>query len=960
MRISLITLFIVFGFSVTAQNWSVTTIPHGRDIYDVHIFNQAKLAIAGGNLQNDALQSVFMSNNSGLTWDVNYDYIAPMINAIDFFDDSVGFAVGNEGILLKTTDCGQNWTSVNSGITRQLNDVKYLNDSTLIAVGGSAVYQTIMTSTDNGNTWTIQLDVVGRLLQSVCFIDEQNGTAVGANTILKTSDGGLNWIPVSTPIIRDFNSVTFANSAIGYIAGGDTAGTVNRTILKTVNGGNSWSIILDENAAQFNDIYFLNTNTGYVVGDSSKVMKTTDGGNNWVNQNLNTMADSLRLNCVKFLNENYGVIGSRFGSVFIFSTISPVQVTTSGAVVTNMVDANMAAIIDGNGNEFVYTFLFDLDSNLTNYSETFDAFAVNNVPSVYSVNIPNLQNDTIYYYTIKARNIAGTVYGDTIPFYTGSIFLYFQTEQASNITTTEARLNGIVSQLELSTNIVFEYGLTPAFGNTVTANPNLINDTLTHIVYADISGLQTDSYYYFRLKGILPNGSAIYGATETLYNGENIIPNWDFQLWNDNSIPSLTGWSFYGDGFEQVAGHEGNYALKISDFTIAILGDISAGNADGDPNFLGGMSFNYRPDSVSFYANYFIENNDTMIFLVKLYSGTNIISMKFNPITGGSDNQFQRLAFEIPYNNGDMPDSLVLGIVPTNPFDTILNLGSLNYIIVDDISFGSSAPVPLNGDFEDWFDYNHERIDWWGNHTYFGDSLIQPIISRSIFEQPNDFAARIKTKLASSGAIISGYISTNNNIFNEEDPDFPVYRRYNSLKGFYKFLPENSDTMEVSVTLFKNGIPIGSGDFRQANTVAEFALFTVNIQYNYPLIVPDSASIKIQAFCRNPKGESEVIIDKLSFDNPDLTVGIDDNTTNDLNAILYPNPGGDILNILLSDYSNQPLTVEIFSVAGVEVYKKIFSLGQLFNISTLNFNEGVYFVKLSSVEGVKIYKWIKT
>lgn len=958
VRISLITLFILFGFSVTAQNWSLTTIPHGRNIFGIHIFNQENIAVAGGNLQNDALQSIFLSGNSGLTWNVNHDFIAPMINSIDFFD-TTGFAVGNEGIMLKSSNGGQNWTSVNSGISRQLNEIKYLNDSTLIAVGGNDTYQSILFSSDGGNNWVLQHDIPGSILRSVFFTDLQHGVAVGINTILITSDGGLNWLPVSSPIVRDFNSVTFAGSSIGYIAGGDTASGVNRTILKTINGGSSWIVQSDENAAPFYDIFFLNPDTGYVVGDSSKVLKTMNGGASWFPQNLNTSADSLRLNCVEFLNDSFGVIGSRFGNVFIYNAISLPEATTSGAVVTNQVNASMGAIINGYGTEFVYTFLFSLDSNLLSYSETLDAVANNNNPTSYAVNIPNLQNDTIYYYTVKVRNIAGTVYGDTVPFYTGQIYAAFSTLPATQITSNSARFNAEISGFIYPVSLEFEYGFTESFGNSILATPAQISDTQPHQIYADISSLQPDSYYYFRLKGTLPNGSAIYGQTLFFYNGENTIPNWDFQLWDEDTIAILAGWNFYGEGFEQVAGHSGNYALKVDEHAIALLGEISNNGSGDNTDFIGGVPFTYRPDSVTFYMNYFVQPEDTAIFLVKLYSGTNTISLNFFPITGNSSNQFQRMAYAIDYNNSAIPDSLVLGLVPLNPFDTIDLPNSSNYLIIDDISFGTSSPSFLNDDFENWVDYTHPRVAYWGLKNFYSDSQTEPLMTRTFFEQPADYAIKIKTRTNSEGDFFGPSLATGNNIFNENEPDFEVNQRHLTLNAFYQYQPENSDTMEVSVTMFKNGIQIGNGTFNQHQTVTEFTPMTLNINYQYPLLIPDSASIEVSPFARYMHGESYVIIDKMQFDNPGIPTSIEQSDASDFQAMLYPNPGSNKLSLFIKGYQEQSITLELFSATGKQVYIQTYPADESIIINTEFLSEGVYFVKIFSTNQVKTLKWIK-
>lgn len=74
----------------------------------------------------------------------------------------------------------------------------------------------------------------GNLLQSVKFIDSNIGFAVGSlGTILKTTNGGNNWIIKYSGVTNQLNSVSFINSTIGFVVG------INGTIIKTIDGGDS-------------------------------------------------------------------------------------------------------------------------------------------------------------------------------------------------------------------------------------------------------------------------------------------------------------------------------------------------------------------------------------------------------------------------------------------------------------------------------------------------------------------------------------------------------------------------------------------------------------------------------------------------------------------------------------------------------------------------------------------------
>jgi photosystem II stability/assembly factor-like uncharacterized protein len=51
------------------------------------------------------------------------------LNGVYLLDSGIGFAVGDAGTILKTTDAGMTWSAVTSGTTNALHDV-YFFDAT--------------------------------------------------------------------------------------------------------------------------------------------------------------------------------------------------------------------------------------------------------------------------------------------------------------------------------------------------------------------------------------------------------------------------------------------------------------------------------------------------------------------------------------------------------------------------------------------------------------------------------------------------------------------------------------------------------------------------------------------------------------------------------------------------------------------------------------------------------------
>ena len=111
-------------------------------------------------------------------------------------------------------------------------------------------------------------------LTSVYFPSPLIGYAVGANgTIIKTIDGGNNWIIQNSGINFHLYSVHFINNDTGY-----ATGTSNQ-ILKTIDGGNNWDLQTDWITTNLlYSVFFSDANVGFAVGVNGSIYKTTNGG----------------------------------------------------------------------------------------------------------------------------------------------------------------------------------------------------------------------------------------------------------------------------------------------------------------------------------------------------------------------------------------------------------------------------------------------------------------------------------------------------------------------------------------------------------------------------------------------------------------------------------------------------------------------------------------------------------
>ena len=82
------------------------------------------------------------------------------------------------------------------------------------------------------------------------------------------------------------------------------------------------------------------------------------------------------------------------------------------------------------------------------------------------------------------------------------------TLDATAITSSGATLNGTVNANNSSTNVSFDWGLTPAYGYTIDATPSVVTGTTATAVLANLTGLSSNTTYHYLVKGTNAAGTA--------------------------------------------------------------------------------------------------------------------------------------------------------------------------------------------------------------------------------------------------------------------------------------------------------------------------------------------------------------------------------------------------------------------------------------------------------------------
>ena len=98
---------------------------------------------------------------------------------------------------------------------------------------------------------------------------------------------------------------------------------------------------------------------------------------------------------------------------------------------------------------------------------------------------------------------------------------------------TEARLTGTVNPHGQPVDVTFDYGLTSAYGTTVTASPSPIIGTVRTFAEAAITGLLPGTTYHYQVK-------AVHGGTSFALGGDRTFTTFSrLQMWRNDYFGSI-------------------------------------------------------------------------------------------------------------------------------------------------------------------------------------------------------------------------------------------------------------------------------------------------------------------------------------------------------------------------------------------------------------------------------------
>jgi len=163
-----------------------------------------------------AYRTITRTTNGGAAWIARNTNETPLYG-VKFITRSQGWACGDGGTVLHTTDLGATWQSQSTGVTNGLYWITFQDTLHGWACGSGG---RVLWTTDRGNTWNIGNSGVTQYLMSIAFTDTLTGFAVSDNgLIIRSTDGGRNWVPDTSKVYANLTAVCALDSTHAWTVG---------------------------------------------------------------------------------------------------------------------------------------------------------------------------------------------------------------------------------------------------------------------------------------------------------------------------------------------------------------------------------------------------------------------------------------------------------------------------------------------------------------------------------------------------------------------------------------------------------------------------------------------------------------------------------------------------------------------------------------------------------------------
>jgi len=301
--ILLIALISETTFGQLYYNWNPISSPVTTNLNALGLVGNDMLITGNGG-------TCLLLSGSGAGW-TNYN----TGSTADFYTVNVNnsyYAAGNNGVILRANALGSNWNNVSLPVSQNVNCLaNSIGGLYKLACGDNGI---LYYTTNSGVNWTSINSNTTNNLRNVyynssfsnirSFVCGDNGTFRKIIYTFPPIPPVLTVFTYNTGFTNNFYNVTQLYTDSNKILMVGSGGI----IVKSTNGGANWVQQVSGTTKNLRYIYVINETDIYVCGDQGTVLRTLNGGNTWNAQIVNSSAD---LKSLTILNNTTGyVIGS--------------------------------------------------------------------------------------------------------------------------------------------------------------------------------------------------------------------------------------------------------------------------------------------------------------------------------------------------------------------------------------------------------------------------------------------------------------------------------------------------------------------------------------------------------------------------------------------------------------------------------------------------------------------------
>lgn len=210
---------------------------------------------------------ILISDDRGDTWKQSAVPTTAVLTSVYFHDRNLGWAVGHDSIVLKTTDGGETWavTQYAPELELPLFDVWFADADNGIAIGA---YGYFLVTSDGGETWeesALDAQEPGLISEEEAIEDAEDEEA---------AEDDAFW---EEDAPADYHLNVLVSDSAGRLFIAAEAGNIYRS----EDGGESWVVLPSFYAGSFFGAAMTSDDHLYVMGLRGHLFRSRDGGESW-------------------------------------------------------------------------------------------------------------------------------------------------------------------------------------------------------------------------------------------------------------------------------------------------------------------------------------------------------------------------------------------------------------------------------------------------------------------------------------------------------------------------------------------------------------------------------------------------------------------------------------------------------------------------------------------------------